>query len=153
MLKRRRGYATKERMLTDIFRLPRWRDPGPRRVHGRHHPLHHPQRQGPRYDQRIRHRKPQPEILDANMRKLQSVRMTFSASSSPSVRPGGSDKRAPKACVCDFWDCSRARKDAGGDSLRCSSSGTAAACITTCGCCLALTETSMPTLRFGRTIK
>ena len=104
MLKRRRGYATKERMLTDIFRLPRWRDPGPRRVHGRHHPLHHPQRQGPRYDQRIRHRKPQPEILDANMRKLQSVRMTFSASSSPSVRPGGSDKRAPKACVCDFWD-------------------------------------------------
>ena len=103
-LKRRRGYATKERMLTDMLRLPRWRDPGPRRVHGRHHPLHHPQRQGPRYDQRLRHRKPQLEYPDANMRKPQSVRMTFSASSSPSVRPGGSDKRAPKACVCDFWD-------------------------------------------------
>ena len=49
------GYTTQKdvkgrrnRMLI-LRRLPWWRDPGPRRVHGRHHPLHHPQRQGPRY--------------------------------------------------------------------------------------------------------
>lgn len=47
---------------------------------------------------------PSSKTPDANIRKPQSVRMTFSASSSPSVRPGGSDKRAPMACVCDFWD-------------------------------------------------
>lgn len=35
---------------TDLrYRLPRRRDPGPRRIHGRHHPQHHPQRQGPWY--------------------------------------------------------------------------------------------------------
>jgi hypothetical protein len=60
------GHATKERMLTDMLRLPRWRDPGPRRVHGRHHPLHHPQRQGPRYEKATTTPKKQLE----NSRKL-----------------------------------------------------------------------------------
>jgi hypothetical protein len=92
-----------QEILTDILRLPRWRDPGPRRVHGRHHPLHHPQRQGPRYEATPKIENPKLEHPEANIRDLQSVRMTFSASSSPSVRPAASDKRA-KACMCDFWN-------------------------------------------------
>ena len=73
-----------------IYRLPWWCDPGPRRVHGRHYPLHHPQRQGPRYAKfdGIKIARVQQTNVVA-----QSARTTFSASSSPSVRPGDSDKR------------------------------------------------------------
>lgn len=78
-----------------ILRLPRWRDPGPRRVHGRHHPLHHPQRQGPRYeisDTPILAQRLEGTPGSMRTRRLtqgqQFARTTFCACSSLSVRPG-----------------------------------------------------------------
>lgn len=96
--KKREGHTWQGRILTDMLRFPRWRDPGPRRVHGRHHPLHHPQRQGPRYEAIPTLRKGN-RNKEANTR-TQFVRTTFSAFSSPSVRPAVSDKRASRrACA------------------------------------------------------
>ena len=104
ILKERDTYG-KRKALTHTLRLPRWRDPGPRRVHGRHHPLHHPQRQGPRYETtpNTANTANNPHGTPEANNRIQFARTTFSAFSSPSARPGGSVKRA-NACVCDLWD-------------------------------------------------
>lgn len=84
---RENAHAMEEDVNGEISRLPRWRDPGPRRVHGRHHPLHHPQRQGPRYDATAGIRRTW--TIGRLTLETQFARTTFCACSSLSVRPGG----------------------------------------------------------------
>jgi len=69
----------------NLTRLSWWCHSSARRIHGRHYPLYHPQRQGPRYDLQGHRR----EDWIGNTDNIpQSRRTTFSACSSLSVRPG-----------------------------------------------------------------
>lgn len=75
-----------ERIQLITPRLPWWCHPGPRRVHGRHNPQHHPKRQGARYVC-LRSRGVKTDIR-------QSAKTTFCACWSLSARPDACGKRS-----------------------------------------------------------